>query len=877
MNKLWLTRFIVLAVSVSGIFGGNITDSTETTLNYVNTLRDRLELTNNPNIILVIGITGVGKSTLLHCIATDCSRILSIENEVEYSIIDELDDEAGNITSTSVSRTLLPKSIVDSTQNVWYDCPGFGDTRNETVEIATAYLTKCVIENAKGVKIVLVVDFDSITRGHNRDGFDRLLSRTTQLIKHTENYENSFSLVITKVPPYNRRKEIPDVAIKKSAAAFMRDHRVTLQEKRSSGQKICIIDALLGQNMSYPRISIFWRPDDQGYFNTIPKMMTGRQRIRESIIAHSSYTEIQKNDFGFPLTGDAMNKIAKMTDETINDIASILQSISQRMQHELRQKIHSAPSYQQKLELTKTGKKLIQDSYEVNRNSEQMTMKKLIVILNALRTQLELNSVDKREFNRIDENERNLNMLQSLVEAGNLSFDNDGNLYLKGLKDFFNDFENQIQSDITNEARQRIDNVSSILTNVDGRCFDAIKQKIGSIHGYQRKWDELKLAKMLTTSNTSIKGKIQEFRNLIDVFNMSNPSINDLSLIEQHEAVLHELKLIARTDIILPVLDWIAASSRTTIFIASEFKWYASLETIFEFLASYEVQRNTMAYNVANLADWALVNKPQGLTIDRNNFDEFVQRFPSLSEFEPTESKLSEINEILMATLKSPAKYECVGQTMVIKGNFVKSSDIQLTRCPLNTALMKMSVFAVNTFYVDADLNLNERTDIALHIFSTTFYVQQAATFHLNGKHGVGQSPPNSNGTPGKPGQLGMNSGNFFALANRIHNGELLTVQQIAGNGGVGQSGSGNADYSVTFDDSEDKHTNVGFADVRNYQEERVDIKSYGHRDVSLQTGVKSVRYFALIAAGSNFVSEFLVTASRCCGLTGIGGPGIVK
>lgn len=877
MNKLWLTRFIVLAVSVPGNFGGNITDSTETTLNYVNTLRGRLELTNNPNIILVIGITGVGKSTLLHCIATDCSRILSIENEVEYSIIDELDDEAGNITSTSVSRTLLPKSIVDSTQNVWYDCPGFGDTRNETVEIATAYLTKCVIENAKGVKIVLVVDFDSITRGHNRDGFDRLLSRTTQLIKNTENYENSFSLVITKVPPYNRRKEILDTAIKKSAAAFMRDHRATLQEKGWNEQKICLIDALLGQSASYPRISIFWRPDDQGYFNTIPKMMTGRQRIRESIIAHSSYTEIQKNDFGFPLTGDAMNKIAKMTDETINEISIILQSINQRMQQELRQKIHSAPSYQQKLELTKIGKQIIQDSLEIRRSSEQMTMKKLIVVLNALRTRLQLNSIDELEFNQIEEYEHNLSMLQSLVEAGNLSFDHDGNLYLSNLEDFFNDFENQFQLDITNEVRQRIDNVSSILTNVDGRCFDAIKHKIDSMHGYQRKWDELKLAKMLTTSNTSLNGKTQEFRNLIEAFNISNSSLNDLSLIERHEVVLLELKLIAKTDIILPVLDWIAASSRTTNFIASGFKWYSSLGTIYEFLASYEVQRNTMAYNVANLADWALVNKPQGLTIDRNNFDEFVQRFPSLSEFEPIESKLIEINEILMATLKSPVKYECVGKTMVIKGNFVKSSDIQLTRCPLNTALMKISVFAVNTFYADADLNLIEYTDIELHIFSTTFYVQQAATFYLNGKNGEGQSPPKSNGTPGKPGQLGMNSGNFFALANRIHNGELLTVQQIAGNGGAGQSGSGNADYSVTFDDSDDKHTNAGFPDVEKYQEERIDKKSYGHRDVSFQINDQTMSYYALIAAGSSFFSMFSVTASQCCGSTGIGGPGNVK
>lgn len=229
---------------------------------------------------------------------------------------------------------------------MWYDCPGFGDTRNETVEIANNYLIKCVIENAKGVKIVLVVDFDSVTRGHNRDGFDRILSRTTQLIRDTKKYENSFSLVITKVPSYNRRGEILDEALKMSATSFMRAHRVTLQECGSNEQKIYLIDALLAQNTSYPRISIFWRPEDEGYFNTIPKMAIGRHRIRESIITRSLYTEVHKNDFGFPLTFKAMIKIANMSDETITCITSISRSINQRIQHELRQKIYTAQSYQ---------------------------------------------------------------------------------------------------------------------------------------------------------------------------------------------------------------------------------------------------------------------------------------------------------------------------------------------------------------------------------------------------------------------------------------------------------------------------------------------------------------------------------------------------
>lgn len=883
MNKLQLTGFIVLFVSALAILAENIIDSTENTLNFVNFVHGQLKLTNNPNIILVIGTTGVGKSTLIHCITTDCSRLLSIDNGVEYMVIDELDVGVGNITSTSVSRTLVPEAIIDSTQNLWYDCPGFGDTRNETVEIATTYLIKCVIENAKRVKIVLVVDFDSIVHGHNRDGFDRLLSRTTQLIKNTKTYENSFSMVITKVPSYKGHREIRDDNVKKSATVFMRAHRAILREKGSNAQKIYLIDALLGQNTSYPQISIFWRPGDEGYFNKIDKMMIGHQRIRESIMEHSSYTEMHKNDFGFPLTAEAMIKVTNMSEETVNSISSILHSINQRIQTGLQQKISAAEGYELKLELIKIGKNIIQSEFKMNadNSTELITLKQVTVLLNAIRLEFNVNSIDKVELNRIEWHTSNLNLLQSLVEIESFSFGNDLNLYLKGILDFFNDIENQIQTSITNDARQIIAYVSNTLATVDGQLFNGLKQKIDSTHDYQSKLDLLKLAKRHITStdiaDTLSRGKIQEFHNLIDAFNITNPSPNDLNLIERHEKYLNELKTIARTDINLPIRDWIATSSNTTNFISTELNWYSMLEKIYEFLASYEVQRNTNAYNVANLADWAQFNKTQGLTIAQNNFDEFVKRFTSVSQFEPIESRLDEINEILRTTLKSPVTYGCNGQTMIVKGNFVKSSDIQLKKCPLNMALTKINIFAVDTFYVDSDLNLNECTDIELHIFATTFYVQQAATFNLNGKHGKYQSPPNSNGLPGKPGNLGMNSGNFFALANRIRNGELLTVQQIAGDGGNGQNGSGNDDYSVTFDDSGDSYTNAGVwlnNGVRIYQERRVHKKSGGHLQVLTQEKSSHLNHFALVTGGNRIITEFLVTAAQCCGSTGIGGPG---
>lgn len=246
MNNFRFTIFCVLCAGVIVTFAANSTDSTEKTLDFVNKARAKLKLTNSPDIILVVGTTGVGKSTTVHCVATECSKVISIETDTEYIVQDSLDVEQGDIKSTSASRTLTPEMIIDRSGNVWYDCPGFGDTRNETVEIATTFLIKSVIENASNIKIVLVVDYDSVTKGHNRDGFDRLLSRTTQLIKNVRHFQNSVSLVVTKTPSsFSKKKgkkfisvDIKDNSVKKSTVQFAREHRSFLEEKGSNEQKI---------------------------------------------------------------------------------------------------------------------------------------------------------------------------------------------------------------------------------------------------------------------------------------------------------------------------------------------------------------------------------------------------------------------------------------------------------------------------------------------------------------------------------------------------------------------------------------------------------------------------------------------------------------
>lgn len=160
---LQLSTVLSLLTAVSS--GENKTDQAGNSLQFINNAQTQLKLTSESKIVLLIGNTGSGKSTLAHYVAGDYSKLFSVEpsdGEMYYTVYDGLDPNIDAASSTTVSRTLVPEMLIDESKFVWYDCPGFGDTRNTTVEIATTFLIKSVIENALNVKIVLVVNHGSL-------------------------------------------------------------------------------------------------------------------------------------------------------------------------------------------------------------------------------------------------------------------------------------------------------------------------------------------------------------------------------------------------------------------------------------------------------------------------------------------------------------------------------------------------------------------------------------------------------------------------------------------------------------------------------------------------------------------------------------------
>lgn len=146
----------------------------------------------------------------------------------------------------------------------------------------------------------------------------------------------------------------------------------------------------------------------------------------------------------------------------------------------------------------------------------------------------------------------------------------------------------------------------------------------------------------------------------------------------------------------------------------------------------------------------------------------------------------------------------------------------------------------------------------------------------MNGAHGEYQAPPKTNGTTGKPGNPGKNSGSFFGLAYHVINGHLLTVEIIGGNGGKGQDGTGNVDVRVELNKTQESisYKEVSFIDNA-YERTKELLKSEtGVDKIELVGETPDFKFTALVWTKIILNNKFRLYANQCCGSAGLGGSG---
>lgn len=646
-------------------------DVVEETLDFLSKGSESLKLTDKPESVLIIGNTGSGKSTLVHYAAVDPSKVESVETDdpdaVDFIVVDHLDADSSN-TSTTVSRTIVPELVSDEGGNPWYDCPGFSDTRNSSVEIATTYFVKMVVDKAKFLKIVFVVNYASVTPGYDRIDFDTLVNHGVAFIKDIDRYRDSIALIVSKTPSVRVRGrkvfDVPEESAINSAAGFIAGYRQVLTEKPDNELKIKLVDSFLSKSKegAYNRIGIFFRPNDVGTFDKIPKMVESRKTILRVIHTNIGYTETQPNDFGYSLSERAELDIQVMSNHLHRNIKTTMKQMDDVMVAEMRvngdnfDDLHDRQAYYSR---AFTG------FSEVESKAKHLTPKKLLWFA--------------RQY----------------CSSLNISVNND----------FF-----------TNLVRQQKN--------------------------------------------------------------------------------LNVLTLISTNAIELPTEEWLFSLRNTKKRATDESNWYSFISYLYDFFSSFEAQQNKGAYNVRDVNDWGKKNRPQGLYIHANNFDDFVQKHSGYSQLikgiDRTPERFRDINDIIRTTLQIPIEIDCRGDAMVVKGPFVILTAINVSEC---SSYSRIHVIATNKIFFDYTRKFHNLTEFI--VIANRWIVNQNLTVDLSGADATALHPKNVKGTyeraagvAGKPGLPGRNGASFFGYAKEIVNGEGLVLNLSGGKGGRGQDGS---------------------------------------------------------------------------------------
>ena len=136
---------------------------------------------NHKSAVLVIGDTGVGKTTILYFLA---KRKLYIKIHGLNTILDSDDKDGLKIGHDRFSETRVPSKIIID-KMVFFDCSGFKDNRGEEYEISNSFFVQRLLDIYKKVKIVLMIDESHISEARA----DKLPRLTKNLLRSFRSFD----------------------------------------------------------------------------------------------------------------------------------------------------------------------------------------------------------------------------------------------------------------------------------------------------------------------------------------------------------------------------------------------------------------------------------------------------------------------------------------------------------------------------------------------------------------------------------------------------------------------------------------------------------------------------------------------------------------
>lgn len=150
-------------------------------------------LNTQSQVVLVIGQTGVGKSTLINYLS---GAELIYNSDFDYL---EVKNQVGKIAvgHGAESMTTVPNQWHDREHSLTYwDCPGFEDTKGSEQDIANAFYVQRLFQNAF-IKLLVVVQASSFDDKRG-SAFTQLIGKLASLLNNFSHFSQAITLVVSK-------------------------------------------------------------------------------------------------------------------------------------------------------------------------------------------------------------------------------------------------------------------------------------------------------------------------------------------------------------------------------------------------------------------------------------------------------------------------------------------------------------------------------------------------------------------------------------------------------------------------------------------------------------------------------------------------------